>query len=85
MAEGSCSPAKAGAEIIGGRDPGVTLAALAQAPHARCARGDPAPGLNSVAAPRLVDADIHIGRVLRWKKIQSSSVYCFTLGGDEHV
>jgi len=38
-----------------GRDPRVTLAALAH------------PGLNSVAAPRLVDANIHVDVVLSWR------------------
>jgi hypothetical protein len=39
----SLSPAKAGSDLIGDGYPGVTLAALAH------------PGLNSAAAPRLVD------------------------------
>jgi hypothetical protein len=42
----------AGFGSLGGSDPGVTLAALAH------------PGLNSVAASRLVDADIHVDAVL---------------------
>jgi hypothetical protein len=46
------SPAKAGAGIKEGRDPRVTLAALAN------------PGLLSVVAPRLVDADIRIELML---------------------
>jgi hypothetical protein len=38
-----------------GRDPRATLAALAH------------PGLNSVAAPRLVDANIKIDAILSWR------------------
>jgi hypothetical protein len=50
------SPAKAGAENHKGRDPGATLAALAH------------PGLNSVAAPRLVDANIIMSLWVHWKE-----------------
>jgi len=49
----SLSPAKAGAGIEGGCDPRVTLAALAH------------PGLLSVVASRLVDADIRVDSMLR--------------------
>ena len=44
-----------GLGIFRGRDPRVTLAALAH------------PGLNSVAAPRLVDADIGVDSLLSWR------------------
>jgi hypothetical protein len=46
-----CRPLR-GLGILGGPDPRVMLAALAH------------PGLLSVVAPRLVDADIHVGEVL---------------------
>ena len=43
------------AKVLKGPDPRVTLAALAH------------PGLPSVVAPRLVDADIHVDDVLSWR------------------
>ncbi len=49
------SPAKAGFENQRGFDPRATLAALAH------------PGLLSVAAPRLIDADIRIDSCLSWR------------------
>ena len=50
------APAEAGAENHRGRDPGVTLAAVAYVV------------LNSVAAPRLVDSDIIMSLWVHWKE-----------------
>src|ERR1041384_5706717 len=48
------SPASRASNLLGGRDPRVTLAALAH------------PGLLSVAAARLIDADICIDSLPSW-------------------